>query len=66
MNIPKQPQAKPSADIQVSVTATSITVKPAFADQEYSLDHGIGWVSAENNKLIFDGLKPDTDYELII
>ena len=47
------------------MTATSITVKPAFADQEYSLDHGIGWVSAENNKLIFDGLKPDTDYELI-
>ena len=65
LSIPKQPQAKPNADIQVSVTATSITVKPAFADQEYSLDHGIGWVSAENNKLIFDGLKPDTDYELI-
>ena len=62
----KQPQPTPTTEIQVIVTATSITIKPAYSDQEYSLNNGISWVSVSDgeNELTFNGLRPNLDYEL--
>ena len=63
----KQFQPAPTTEIQVTVTATSITIRPAYSDQEYSLNNGLSWVSVSDggNELTFEGLKPNMDYELM-
>ena len=63
---PKELQNKPTSEIITTVTCTSITVKPAYALQEYSLDLGNSWamVPEGRDELTFHNLKPDTEYKL--
>ena len=55
----------------VTTTPTSVTVSPADAAQEYSIDGGKTWVKPEVGKdgkakdVVFDGLTPGKDYEVI-
>ena len=60
----KEHQGKPSAPVSAEVGITTVTVKPAAADQEYRLDGISDWtpVPAGETELTFTGLKPDTDY----
>jgi len=53
---------KPTIDKPIieNTTSTSIEVKP-IEDGEYSIDDGKSWQDSP----IFDGLKPDTEYEII-
>ncbi|MEK8217013.1 S-layer homology domain-containing protein [Paenibacillus sp. FSL L8-0463] len=52
--------AAPAAPVEVSKTATSITLK-AVTGQEYSIDGGVTWQDSPT----FSGLTPDTDYTIV-
>ncbi len=61
---PAAPKALTEADVEK--TATSITVKAPVAGQEYSIDGGKTWKTAEAGKLIaFSPLTPNKQYEVI-
>ncbi|WP_405154552.1 S-layer homology domain-containing protein [Paenibacillus sp. FSL K6-0108] len=50
----------PAAPVEVSKTATSITLQ-AITGQEYSIDGGVTWQDSPT----FSGLTPDTDYTIV-
>ncbi|WP_440114843.1 S-layer homology domain-containing protein [Paenibacillus sp. QZ-Y1] len=50
----------PAAPVEVSKTATSITLQ-AVTGQEYSIDGGVTWQDSPT----FSGLTPDTDYIIV-
>ncbi|MBT2289440.1 S-layer homology domain-containing protein [Paenibacillus albidus] len=50
----------PVAPVEVSKTATSITLQ-AVTGQEYSIDGGVTWQDSPT----FSGLTPDTDYTIV-
>ena len=66
VSVAKEAQERPSSGITVVAGITSITVKPAFADQEYCLNNSSAWVSppAGQSELTFEDLHPDTEYRL--
>ena len=56
------PNSAPNARADSS---TSIVVDPAVAGEEYSIDGGKTWVKPTGGKVVFDGLQPNTEYEVV-
>jgi len=68
ITMPKEDQAAPEQAPTVIVeSATSIVVRPASADEEYSIDGGKTWIKPGEgqDEVRFDYLTPGTTYEVI-
>ena len=63
----KDGQKAPDAPNAKAENATTIVVKPAARNMEYSVDGGRTWVSAPegSNSVTFNNLKPGTTYDVV-